>query len=178
MLPSILLSYEQWSNICSLGLQFSIASLLFDACREGVPAAVWLTVRHDSSSGSGTCSLALMYGGAPLNRGNPKWMVYRCFIVENPIKMDDLGVHPHFRKPPYVHWDNWLQHVWNLKTEQSEIECYTVASGLHYLAMTTKQDKRAKWLNNRRYKYQNGQRLKTYTSFNLYSGVARTSESY
>ena len=23
------------------------------------------------------------------------------FIMENPIKMDDLGAHPYFRKPPY-----------------------------------------------------------------------------
>ena len=32
------------------------------------------------------------------NRGTPKWMVK---IMENPIKMDDLGVYPYFRKHPY-----------------------------------------------------------------------------
>ena len=26
------------------------------------------------------------------------WLVY---FMENPIKMDDLGVPPHFRKPPF-----------------------------------------------------------------------------
>ena len=32
--------------------------------------------------------------------GTPKWMVK---IVENPIKMDDLGVSPYFWKHPYSH---------------------------------------------------------------------------
>ena len=34
--------------------------------------------------------------GVPQN--DPKWLV---FVREYPIKMDDLGVHPDFRKPPY-----------------------------------------------------------------------------
>ena len=28
------------------------------------------------------------------------------FTIENPIKMDDLGV-PHFRKPLYIHIYSW-----------------------------------------------------------------------
>ena len=32
------------------------------------------------------------------NSGTPKWITY---IMENPIKMDDLG-YPYFRKHPYV----------------------------------------------------------------------------
>ena len=30
--------------------------------------------------------------GVSKNRDTPKWMVYNMFIMENPIKMDDLGV--------------------------------------------------------------------------------------
>ena len=40
--------------------------------------------------------------GVSKNRGTPKWMVK---IMENPIKMDDLGVpwgYHYFRKHPYV----------------------------------------------------------------------------
>ena len=38
------------------------------------------------------------YVGVSKNRGAPKWMVK---IMENPIKMDDLGGKPHyFRKHP------------------------------------------------------------------------------
>ena len=50
MLPPILLSYEQWS-MQSPGSSI-LPSLLFDACREGIPAAVWPTVRHDLSNWS------------------------------------------------------------------------------------------------------------------------------
>ena len=41
---------------------------------------------------------AFVHVGVSKNRGTPKWMV---IIMENPIKMDDLGV-PHFRKPPHT----------------------------------------------------------------------------
>ena len=36
------------------------------------------------------------YMGVSKNSGTPKWMA----IMDNPIKMDDLGYH-HFRKHPY-----------------------------------------------------------------------------
>ena len=39
--------------------------------------------------------------GVSINGGTPKWMVYQClshFIMENPIKMDDLEV-PLFQEP-------------------------------------------------------------------------------
>ena len=38
------------------------------------------------------------YMGVPKNRGTPKWMVY----MENPIKMDDLGVPLFLETPIYV----------------------------------------------------------------------------
>ena len=34
-----------------------------------------------------------------INGGTLKWMV---FVLEKPIKMDDLGVPPHLWKPPFV----------------------------------------------------------------------------
>ena len=37
--------------------------------------------------------------GVSKNRGTPKWMVK---IMENPIKMDDLGKKHYFRKHPYL----------------------------------------------------------------------------
>ena len=40
--------------------------------------------------------------GVSKNRGIPKWMVK---IMENPIKMDDLGVFPYFWKYPYTTYD-------------------------------------------------------------------------
>ena len=41
------------------------------------------------------------------NRGNKKqkWMV---FIMEKPIRMDDLGVFPYFWKHPYLHVSQYL----------------------------------------------------------------------
>ena len=43
------------------------------------------------------CQNLVAYGGFHSHGGTPEWMVY---FMENPIKMDDLGV-PYFRKPPY-----------------------------------------------------------------------------
>ena len=41
--------------------------------------------------------------GVSKNRGTPKWMVK---IMENPIKMDDLGVPP-FKETPISSWQNF-----------------------------------------------------------------------
>ncbi len=43
-------------------------------------------------------------GGKP-----PKWMVK---IMENPIKMDDLGVFPYFWKHPYILLSTKIQGIW------------------------------------------------------------------
>ena len=51
-------------------------------------------------NGSQTCELwkkktgCLGYMGVSKNRGTPKYMVYNMFIMENPIKLDDLGGKP------------------------------------------------------------------------------------
>ena len=46
--------------------------------------------------------------GVSKNRGKtPKWMVK---IMENPIKMDDLGV-PYFWKHPYGNWETWYSPI-------------------------------------------------------------------
>ena len=39
----------------------------------------------------------IQHMGVSKHRGTPKWIVIR----ETPIKMDDLGAHPYFRKQPY-----------------------------------------------------------------------------
>ena len=50
--------------------------------------------------------------GVSKNRGTPKWMVK---IMENPIKMDDLGGKtPYFWKHPYMSggWESDFYQVW------------------------------------------------------------------
>ena len=63
--------------------------------------------------------------GVSKNTGTPKWMVK---IMEDPIKMDDLGVkpplflvqHPYTIQMPH-------QHVWDMKTV-----CYPPAAPFHF----------------------------------------------
>ena len=62
----------------------------------GVPCGhqgTWF--HHSGGDGAGAGARA----GKILLKWGPKWMVYK-FIMENPIKMDDLERKPHFRKPP------------------------------------------------------------------------------
>ena len=44
----------------------------------------------------------IFYMGVSKNRGTPKWMVY--IIMENPIKMDDLGVPLFSERSIYMRW--------------------------------------------------------------------------
>ena len=54
----------------------------------------------------------ILYMGVSKNRGTPKWMV----LMENPTKMDDLGVPP-FKETPI--WSLWRFFCWGSHTLQS-----------------------------------------------------------
>ena len=62
------------------------------------------------------CFSQLSHLGVSKNTGTPKWMVK---IMENPIKMDDLGVFPYFWKHPFgfsvygFWWDQPISDLWN-----------------------------------------------------------------
>ena len=46
----------------------------------------------------------ILYMGVSKNRGTPKWMVYiYIYIMEKPIKMDDLGVPLYLETPIYIY---------------------------------------------------------------------------
>ena len=46
--------------------------------------------------------------GVSKNKGTPKWMVY---FMENPIKMDDLGVFPLFLETPIYSLKSYLRYL-------------------------------------------------------------------
>ena len=55
--------------------------------------------------------------GLSINGGTPKWMVYKG-KTEKPIKIDDLGGYPHFRKPPLVIISSHLPMVMRMMKSQ------------------------------------------------------------
>ena len=76
---------------------------VFGACLDAWTSA---SVMEDNFDKKTWAPHFFWYMGVSKNRGTPKWMVK---IMENPIKMDDLGGKTHyFRNPPYA-WVRSLQ---------------------------------------------------------------------
>ena len=82
-----------------------------------------------------------IYMGVSKNRGTPKWMVK---IMENPLKMDDLGGKTHyFRKHPYI--NRHLSGVLKFPQASSALACHVVSEGLAFDLTAAKKLDGLRW---------------------------------